>query len=88
MDAMFIAALENLEHQENALNSIRSNINNTRNDAFLLPDFIIIKNYRLSKDLFRYVINMLTPFIRKPTRKSTLDIQTKVSTYTIIFNHN
>lgn len=77
MDDMYIAALENLERQENAYNFRRRCHKPV--DAFLLSDFIFIKNFRLTKDLVRYVINLLTPFISEPSRKSALDIQTKVS---------
>lgn len=79
MDEFYIAALENLERQENALN-YRQFHHEERFDAFLLPDNIFIKTYRLNKDLVRYVINILTPFLTVQTRKSSLDIQTKVIT--------
>eukprot|EP00102_Acyrthosiphon_pisum_P019365 XP_016656575.1 PREDICTED: putative nuclease HARBI1 [Acyrthosiphon pisum] len=77
MDEFYVAALENLERQENALNYRKLN-HKERFDAFLLPDDVFIKNYRLNKNLVRYVINILTPFLIEPTRKSALDIQTKV----------
>lgn len=82
MDEFYIAALENLERQENAVN-YRKLSHSERFDAFLLPDYIFIKNYRLTKDLVRYVINILTPHMTEATRTSALNIQTKVSTYLI-----
>ncbi|KAL5246392.1 hypothetical protein ACI65C_013800 [Semiaphis heraclei] len=77
MDEFYIAALENLERQENAVN-YRKLSHSERFDAFLLPDYIFINNYRLTKDLVRYVINILTPHMTEATRTSALNIQTKV----------
>jgi len=79
MDEFYIAALENLEWQENALN-YRKLSHSERFDAFSLPDYIFISNYRLTKDLVRYVINILTPHMTE-SRISALNMQTKVSTY-------
>ncbi|CAI6352676.1 unnamed protein product [Macrosiphum euphorbiae] len=77
MDEFYIAALENLERQENAVN-YRKLSHSERFDAFLLPNYIFINNYRLTKDLVRYVINILTPHMTEATKTSALNIQTKV----------
>lgn len=49
-----------------------------------------IKHFKLIKDIVGYMINFLTPFTIKYTRKSVLYVQIKVNTHHnfIIFNHN
>lgn len=44
MDEFYVAVLENLERQENALNYRKLN-HKERFDAFLLADDVFIKNY-------------------------------------------
>lgn len=80
MGEFYIAALKNLERRENAVN-YRKLSHGERFDAFLLPDKMFINNYKLvTKDLMRYVINILTPYVTESKRTSALDIQTRVST--------
>lgn len=47
-------------------------------DAFLLSNEQFVKNFRLTKDLTRHVIELVTPFIAAPTRQGAITNQTKV----------
>lgn len=49
-----------------------------KENAFELSDANYIKNFRLTKDITRQVINILTPFLEPPSRKSAVSIETKV----------
>jgi len=73
MNEFYIAVLEKLERQENALNYKKLN-HEKRFAALLLSDNIFIKNYRLNTNLARYVVNILTPFLKKLKRKFGLHI--------------
>lgn len=54
-------------------------------DAFKLSDSAFIKNYRLSKELVKDLIEELSPLISSQNRSSDLDVTTKVSCLLIIF---
>lgn len=60
MDEFYIAALENLELQENAANYRKVSHSERFYASFIARDYIFINNFRLTKDLVRYVINILT----------------------------
>lgn len=49
-----------------------------RENPFDLTDNKFIKLFRLSKDLVRNLIMLLTPFIQAPTRTSSLSVELKV----------
>lgn len=68
--------IENLEVAEQQVVNRRRR---TPEDPFLLSDEKFIKIFRLSKNLARYLIDLLTPFLTAPKRARDLDITTKVS---------
>ncbi|KAK9711235.1 hypothetical protein QE152_g25549 [Popillia japonica] len=53
-------------------------INQVNNDAFELSDTQFIKNFRLTKELTRGLIESVSPFINPPSRISALTVETKV----------
>ncbi|KAL5239161.1 hypothetical protein ACI65C_006571 [Semiaphis heraclei] len=57
---------------------LRNNFQRPTYDAFSLTDRLFMKNFRLSKELMRYLIDILKPYIVVDTRLSSIDIQTKV----------
>lgn len=64
---------------EAAVDEAHPRIIKQRIDAFLLPENQFIRYFRLSKQLTRYLINILDPYLIPPSRSSSLDKQTKVS---------
>lgn len=49
-------------------------------NPFALTDELFMKNFRLTKELTRYLIDTLEPYIDVKTRLSSIDIDTKVNT--------
>lgn len=74
-----VAILENVELQADAQTARRCFAK--RIDAFTLSDKDFVRNFRLSKILVYGLIDILTPFMTKPTRPSAFDIPTKVSKF-------
>ncbi|KAF0688736.1 putative nuclease HARBI1 [Aphis craccivora] len=73
-------AINNVEEHENNVHNERQ----TRNteyitDPFILSDRLFIKNFRLTKDDVRYLIDLLRPHIISNTRSSAIDL-TKIFT--------
>lgn len=60
------------------INHARNNFQRPTYDAFMLTDRLFIKNFRLSKEITQYLINLLKPYIVVDSRLSSIDIQTKV----------
>lgn len=82
----FIAAravLENLEEMEIANENPRRYYQHY--DPFHVSNKDFEKNFRLSKEVARFVINMLTPYVFAPTRRSALPIESKVKLYLSMF---
>lgn len=52
--------------------------------SFELSETKFIKLFRLSKELARNLIQMVTPFMEAPTRASALSIQTKVGKWCLV----
>lgn len=49
-----------------------------KTDPFeLLSDQIFVRLFRLSKPLVRHLIDILSPLLRHPSRRSVLSVQTK-----------
>jgi len=48
------------------------------NPFLALSDTAFVKNYRYSKDLTNYLIELVTPFIEPPKRLSALSVKDKV----------
>lgn len=69
-------AIQNMEVQENVgLQRLKNN----RVDPFTLSDRLFVKNFRLTKDLTRYLIELLSPFVKVKSRSSAIDLSTKVN---------
>jgi len=60
---------------------VRNDFHRPFSDPFTLTEQMFIKNFRLTKHLTRYVIDLLRPFLKKPSRSSSIDIDTKVLTF-------
>ena len=71
-------AIQNMEMQENVGYGKLSTKKN-RVDPFTLSDRLFIKNFRLTKDLTRYLIELLSPFVEVKSRSSAMDLSTKVN---------
>lgn len=48
-------------------------------DPFNMSDASFMKSFRLNKKCVKDLINLVTPFIRRQTRRSALSIRTKVN---------
>jgi len=77
MDFDLMAYFVNINEQIDEI-ELRNNFQWPTYDAFALTDKLFMKNNRLSKEITRYLINILKPFIVVDTRLSSIDIQTKV----------
>ncbi|KAK5639252.1 hypothetical protein RI129_011744 [Pyrocoelia pectoralis] len=75
MNRALFVAINNLEQNENA---VRRNRFYRRMDAFDMPENQFIKHFRLSKPLVRDLILRVSRHIPAPTRRSAIDVQTKV----------
>ncbi|KAI4455596.1 dde superfamily endonuclease [Holotrichia oblita] len=56
-------------------------------DAFAISDAAFIKNFRLSKNLCRTLIELVRPYIVPPSRRSALTLETKVLVSLIFYGH-
>jgi len=77
-------AINNVEDHEHLLtNERQTRIPEMISDPFLLTDRLFIKNFRLSKNLVRNLIELLQTRIVSKNRSSAIDLNTKVSGYNI-----
>jgi len=72
-------AIDNIEEHERAMNVRQIRRKETISDPFDTSDRLFIKNFRLTKDLVKYLIELLRPFIVSKSRLSAIDLDTKVS---------
>ncbi|XP_060847995.1 putative nuclease HARBI1 [Rhopalosiphum padi] len=79
MDNMYLnfLILNNIEHQENAIQNVRV-VKEKTMDPFLLLDRLFVKSFRLTKYLANILINMLRPLIEDTDLSSAIDLKTKV----------
>ncbi|XP_050066119.1 putative nuclease HARBI1 [Aphis gossypii] len=59
-------------------NCVRNDFHKPLSDPFTQTEQIFIKNFRLTKPVARCLIDMLRPFLKVPSRLSSIDIDTKV----------
>lgn len=52
-----------------------------KENPFERSERCFIKNFRLTKDLVREVVDLVTPYVQPPSRRSALSIESKVSKY-------
>ncbi|CAH1709192.1 unnamed protein product [Aphis gossypii] len=71
-------AINNVENHEHLLNERQTRIPEMISDPFLLTDRLFIKNFRLSKNLVRNIIELLQTRIVSKDRSSAIDLNTKV----------
>jgi hypothetical protein len=76
-DIVLLAAITNLEQQEVAAEFRRSFHNSI--DPFKVTDGEFLRNFRVTKELARTIIEMVTPHLSHPTRNSAISEETKVS---------
>lgn len=73
--------VENVVNVNENNDGVRNDFHRPLSDPFILTEQMFIKNFRLTKHLTRYVIDLLRPFLKKPRRSSSIDIDTKVLTF-------
>lgn len=73
---VFVAILRSPNEGSNA--NIPRIYNNLSEHAFSLSDALFIRNFRLNKELVRYLSQILTPYMVSRRRRSGLDIQSMV----------
>lgn len=78
-DLAYIYAMNMINEHEMAIHNPRRGFS-VKYDPFTQCERIFLKNYRLSKDLVRQLIFMVTPYIDPPSRSSSINIPIKVST--------
>jgi len=83
--AMLFAINNIEEHENNICNERRTRNTEYITDPFTLSDQLFIKNFRLTKNVVRYLIDLLKPHIKSNRRSSAIDLNTKVSTYMLSF---
>lgn len=71
-----LAAIENQEIHEENVRFLRKTYQHR--NGFDMTDQHFIRNFRLSKDLTRYLINLVRPYVGERTRASSLSVETKV----------
>ncbi|XP_022167246.1 putative nuclease HARBI1 [Myzus persicae] len=76
--AMFFAINNVEEHENNVPNERQTRNTEYISDPFILSDRLFIKNFRLTKDAVRYLIDLLRPHIIPNTRSSAIDLNTKI----------
>lgn len=74
-EILHVRAIEMLVEAENSHRSMRTVV---AEDAFELSNNKFIKLFRINKVMADDFIDKLTPFMKEPSRKSALDIPTKV----------
>ena len=72
-------AIGNIEEHERAMNVRQTRKKEIISDPFDTSDRLFIKNCRLTKDLVKYLIELLRPYIVSKSRLSAVDLNTKVS---------
>lgn len=75
----FLAAIENLEVQEEN-NRFQRRFFQYKN-AFTMSDRHFVKHFRFTKELIRYLIELVRPYVRDSTRASSIPLETKVNKY-------
>ncbi|CAI6373046.1 unnamed protein product [Macrosiphum euphorbiae] len=70
--------VENVVNVNENNDGVRNDFHRPLTDPFTLTEQMFIKNFRLTKHLTRYVIDLLRPFLKKPSRSSSINIDTKV----------
>jgi len=81
-DMAMLFAINNVEVQQNNFNNAHHE-RQTRNkemitDSFKLSDQLFINKFRLTKDLVKDLIILLSPHLSNPFRSSAIDLNTKV----------
>jgi len=76
-------AINNVENHEHLFNERQTRIPEMISDPFLLTDRLFIKNFRLSKNLVRNIIELLQTRIVSKDRSSEIDLNTKVNEYNV-----
>ncbi|XP_060858749.1 putative nuclease HARBI1 [Metopolophium dirhodum] len=71
-------AIDNIEEHERAMNVRQTRKNEIISDPFDTSDRLFIKNFRLTKDLVKYLIELLRPYIVSKSRLSAIDLNTKI----------
>lgn len=79
-DLAFIYAVNMVNAHELAANNTRKGFS-LKYDPFTQCTRQFVKNYRLSKDLVRQLIIMVTLYIDPPTRSSSINVSSKVSRF-------
>ncbi|XP_050065798.1 putative nuclease HARBI1 [Aphis gossypii] len=77
-EMVMLFAINNVENHEHLLNERQTRIPEMISDPFLLTDRLFIKNFRLSKNLVRNIIELLQTRIVSKDRSSAIDLNTKV----------
>jgi len=72
-------AIDNVIEHERVINVRQTRRKETISDPFDTSDRVFIKNFRLTKDLARYLIELLRPHIISKNHQSAIDLNTKVS---------
>jgi len=77
--AWFILLQDNDQSNEN---DVRYNRLQTKRDAvvdpFMISDRLFIKNFRLPKNVARFLIEMLAPYVKIQSRSSAVSLDNKV----------
>jgi hypothetical protein len=79
---MQVFAIENLELLEQG--PILNNQHNPQDPFLLLSDRQFIRMFRLSKNVCRWLIDFLEPYMRPQIRRRDLDVKTRVGMYSYI----
>jgi len=72
-------AINNVNEHENVINVRQIRRKDTISDPFIISDRLFVKNFRLTKDLVRNLIELLRLHIVSKSRLSAIDLNTKVS---------
>lgn len=72
-------AIDNVYEYEFAISVRQIRKKETISDPFDISDRPFIKNFRLTKDLVKYLVELLEPYIDSKSRQSAIDLNTKVS---------
>lgn len=78
-DMAVLFAIENIHQHENIIHGRLFRKTEFITDAFTLSNKLFIQNFRLTKDLVIYLMELLRPHIKIKSRVSAIDLKTKVS---------
>jgi len=86
-DMAMLFAINNVEEHENHNIYYERQTRNPDNvtDPFTLSDRLFVKNFRLTKDVVKELIDLLRPHIVSNNRSSAIDLNTKVSTHSLFY---